>query len=370
MTLSLLYLFTSLVATGVYLATGAAGNTYLGDTVITVLAFSCLLLLIYLLEKLKINGRITAVCCAAGAAAGLILQDSNLLCITAFLVLHTIENLTDGRYFYQISAACIALILLIFSPEYTSIITLAVMLALFVIARVSLFILLKNREMLSESRREISDLKKKVSNLTEYAKTLKENSALEERSRFAVRIHDRLGHDISGSIILLEAAKLNIKTNPEQAEQCLKTATENLRSGVDEIRALLRQERPDINAVGISEIKSKLEQYKSSYNIDTVLEISGDTEKITFAVWCCIRDNLTEALTNTLKHSHSSKFTVSIAVMNKVIRVEMKDNGKGAVTFKKGMGLTAIEDRTVQAGGKCLFNMRTDGFHIINIFTL
>lgn len=202
--------------------------------------------------------------------------------------------------------------------------------------------------------------------------TLKQqkSAAVEERRRFSARIHDKLGHSISGSIILLEAAKLNIRTNPDSAEQCITTVTDNLRSGVDDIRQALREERPDSKTIGISELKEILGEYKAKYNIRTTLEIKGDLDKVTFRIWNCIKENLIETLTNTLKHSGADEFSLKISVMNKVIRAEFKDNGKGSDSFRKGTGLTAIEERTVLTDGKCIFPAQTDGFSVVNIFSL
>ena len=56
--------------------------------------------------------------------------------------------------------------------------------------------------------------------------------------------------------------------------------------------------------------------------------------------------------------------------MNKLVRAEFYDNGKNTGKFVKGMGLNAIEERTEQANGKCLFLQRDDGFHTVNLFKL
>ena len=53
-----------------------------------------------------------------------------------------------------------------------------------------------------------------------------------------------------------------------------------------------------------------------------------------------------------------------------MIRAEFKDNGCGSDEFKKGTGLTAIEERTVLTDGKCIFPAQPDGFSVVNIFSL
>ncbi|MFR2153384.1 MAG: hypothetical protein ACLS48_00700 [[Eubacterium] siraeum] len=55
--------------------------------------------------------------------------------------------------------------------------------------------------------------------------------------------------------------------------------------------------------------------------------------------------------------------------MNKVIRAEFKDNGNGSDSFRKGTGLTAIEERRCLRT-ESIFPAQTDGFSVVNIFSL
>ncbi len=48
--------------------------------------------------------------------------------------------------------------------------------------------------------------------------------------------------------------------------------------------------------------------------------------------------------------------------------MEYKDNGTSAENFEKGMGLEAIEERTVSNKGRCFFNKGEKGFNVTNIF--
>ena len=341
-----------------------------GDTVVTVLAFSCFTLAEYLISAIKKSDIAAAVCSCISAAAAFLIYSDNMIFVLCFAAIYAIDKFGAGKYFWHISAIAVLLILFIFKPPFIVLIILVIMLALFVVARITAESLVNCRRQLADSREETVRLKRKTASLEEYMKTVRQSAAVEERRRFSARIHDKLGHSISGSIILLEAAKLNIRRNPDSAEQCITTVTDNLRSGVDDIRQALREERPDSKTIGMSELNEILGEYKSNYNIRTTLEIKGDADKITFQIWNCIKENLIEALTNMLKHSNGNEFTLSITVMNKVVRAEFKDNGGGSGDFKKGTGLTAIEERTVLADGKCVFLMQPGGFSVVNIFNL
>jgi signal transduction histidine kinase len=215
----------------------------------------------------------------------------------------------------------------------------------------------------------ILELNKKVNDIKGLNKTLKYTVSLEERNRIAARIHDQLGHGISGSIIMLEAASMIMKDNPEKANSSIQKAITNLREGVDNIRASLRDERVGHNLIGINDVTAMLEEFKVTFNKSTILHTAGDLDLISIEVWACIHDNVQECLTNVLKHSNATEFILNIEVFKKIIKVEYKDNGYSAENFEKGLGLDAIEERTVNAAGRCFINKGEKGFCVTNIFT-
>ena len=63
-----------------------------------------------------------------------------------------------------------------------------------------------------------------------------------------------------------------MKDNPEKANSGIQKAITNLRNGVDEIRASLREERVGYQVLGINEITAILEEYKVTYRKNTMLK--------------------------------------------------------------------------------------------------
>lgn len=368
--MSPVYLLFKLTAIITYGAVNVYNNSNPGDTVITVLAFSCFAIAEYLLSKKMKKDIQAAVCSCVSALICFAVYSDNLIYYLCFAVIYAVEVFSGNKYFWQICCVLTALIYIILRPPFDNTVILAVMLVFFVAIRISVIQLEECRNQLAKGREEAVKLKRKLSGYEEYIKSVKKSSAIEERRRFSARIHDKLGHSISGSIILLEAAKLNINNDPDSAEKCISTAAENLRNGVDEIRKALREERPDSRTIGISELKEILDEFKATYGFKTSLIIKGDADRISFQIWNCIKENLIETLTNTLKHSTADEFSLTISVMNKVIRTEYKDNGGGSDSFTKGTGLTAIEERTVLTDGKCFFLIQPDRFSVINIFNI
>lgn len=339
-----------------------------GFAVVSALAFCCLFVTNYLINRLCRAKGARMICAPIGITGCFVCGAEEYFPLLIMLIFELIDHLDAKEYFYGISAASAVLAALIFVPNQyalttTILLTVTVIFARTAVERVEYF-----RELSEKQRGTISAQSDRINKLQEWSHTLRETAALEERSRFSTRIHDKLGHGISGSIILLEGAKLNLKTNPEQAERSLSTAIENLRGSVDSIREALHEERPKRGTASAAELKELLERFSVNYEIKTAFSIEGDTEKISTPIWNCLKDNLIEAMTNTVKHSNASEFLLKIRVYGKIIRAEFSDNGSGGSGFSKGMGLDGIEDRVSVCGGKCLFQYGVTGFKIINIF--
>ncbi len=339
-----------------------SANTADSFTIVAALAFCCLFAADYLICRSA--GRFRLICAPIGIVGCFVCGVDVYFPVLPVLIFEIADLLGAKEYFYGISGAAA----LTFQPDKFALITAALISAAVVFARIAIERLDYFRQLSETQRGMISSQSERIAKLQAYSATLRETAALEERSRFSTRIHDKLGHGISGSIILLEGAKLNLHNNPEQAEKSLSTAIENLRGSVDEIRAALHEERPKRAVANAVELREMLERFSVDYEIRTEFSIEGDADKISPQILSCIRENLAEALTNTIKHSNANKFELKIHVYDKMIRVEFSDNGTVSSGFSKGMGLEGIEDRVTVCGGKCLFQCGATGFKIINIF--
>jgi signal transduction histidine kinase len=223
---------------------------------------------------------------------------------------------------------------------------------------------------LNDNSAEINLLRDRLSRQRKTIRTLEHSARVSERNRLAARIHDKIGHTISGSVVLLEGALLLLKDKPQAAADAVQTATDNLRDSVDGIRAVLRQERANNGEIGLSDIGATLAKFESDHpSIKTALRCEGEAEKITPLVWRCLQENLTEALTNTLKHSNASHFSVDIIVMNQLVTARFRDNGSVArkTPQERGVGLAAMEERAALCGGR-MFVHDEDGFQITTTF--
>ena len=199
---------------------------------------------------------------------------------------------------------------------------------------------------------------------TEYENQLKYLSQLEERNSVAQKIHDRVGHTIAGSLIQLEAISVILDSDREKAGGMLGNVILHLKEGMEGIRSTLRSIKPAPEQLGINRLKVILDEFSLNHSIKTVLNCKGSMDAVSHAQWKIITDNTKEALTNTLKYASASMVQVNIEVMNKLVRTEVRDNGKGAGLIKKGLGIAGMEERTESAGGKLIVD-GSKGFSIV-----
>lgn len=172
-----------------------------------------------------------------------------------------------------------------------------------------------------------------------------ENQVLEERGRLSQALHDKLGHSINGSVFKLEAAKLLVEKKPEESLAAIQEVIDNLRESMNEIRMILRKEKPDKKRMALLSIQSLCEECEEKYHIHTELNIGDGSNLIPENVWEIILDNTFEAVTNALKYSECTNLYIDIIPMNQIVRCTIRDDGKGAENVEDGMGLEGMRKR-------------------------
>ncbi|MGH4140652.1 sensor histidine kinase [Clostridium sp.] len=209
----------------------------------------------------------------------------------------------------------------------------------------------------------------KLNKDAEFYKQSKYMSQLQERNKIAQEIHDNIGHVLSGGIMQLEAAKLLLDVDIPKSKSMVQGTINVLREGMDNIRITLKNIKPPAEQLGITKIKVLIEEFSSNSGIKSNFLYNSNIDKITTVQWKLIYDNVNEGLTNTMKYSKASKVIVGIEIHNKIIKLEVKDDGIGCITVIKGLGIAGMEERIVDAGGQVIID-GTQGFSIISLIPL
>ncbi|MGC3790702.1 sensor histidine kinase [Priestia aryabhattai] len=222
---------------------------------------------------------------------------------------------------------------------------------------------------LDEMRVSMQKLQKHVNENKEYVRQSQYASKLEERNRLSQEIHDKIGHSMTGALIQMEAAKHVMKQDEEKALSLLQNAITISKEGIEEIRLTLKSIKPPAEQIGISRLKLFIGEFEAKHSIAMPLVYKGNLDLITPLQWKIIHENITEAITNALKYAEATMIAIELHVLNKMVKVEVKDNGKGAHLFQKGLGIAGMEERAASINGTVIVD-GTNGFSVTTLLPI
>ena len=193
---------------------------------------------------------------------------------------------------------------------------------------------------------------------------LAENQILEERAALSQTLHDKLGHSINGSVYQLEAVKVLMEKEPEASKKMIQAVIDQLRDGMDEIRAILRKERPPKYKLAVLQLEKLCEDCRLK-GVEAELITEGELKDIPEKYLEIILDNAYEAVSNSMKYAKCSQIKISVHVLNRVIRCSIVDNGIGCKKIIDGMGISGMRKRIREING--ILDFETEAGFIINM---
>lgn len=191
-----------------------------------------------------------------------------------------------------------------------------------------------------------------------------ENQLLEERARLSQLLHDKLGHNINGSVYQLEAVKLIMEQEPETAKSMIQAVIDQQRTGMNEIRAILRRERPQKYKLALLQLQQLCDECNQK-GVEAQLHIEGELSEVPEKYLEIILDNAFEAVSNALKYAKCTRIEMEIHVLNQMIRCRISDNGVGCAAMEDGMGIAGMRRRVREVNG--ILDFETEIGFTINI---
>jgi signal transduction histidine kinase len=212
-----------------------------------------------------------------------------------------------------------------------------------------LFELARRQQQLSVANEELVELQTEI----------QESAKYEERFRLSRELHDAAGHYLTSLSIQLEIAQH--RTN-EPALPAVTRAQLITRVLLAEIRESVSAWREDETGDLVIALKRLLRDVSG---IETHFESQGSFSKIpptaAHGLYRCAQ----EAITNVLRHAEARNLWVGLRQEDSVIRLEVKDDGRGCSQFKKGNGLNGIQSRVNEMHGTLQFPaLATAGFAV------
>ena len=183
-------------------------------------------------------------------------------------------------------------------------------------------------------------------------------------STLSKEIHDNIGQLLSTTKMLLN---ITVRDTIEPAETLL-VANETLTTAINELRSLSKSLNKDWLAQFdlIKNLEAEAERINSAKSLIVVLEhkgnlvINSDQQIILFRI-------IQEALQNAIKHSNAKIIQIVLLASNKLIEIQIEDNGDGfdLKQISNGLGISNMKQRTSLLGGTIAWKPASKGCSVV-----
>lgn len=177
--------------------------------------------------------------------------------------------------------------------------------------------------------------------------------AVEERERLAREIHDTLAQGFASIIVLAEAARSAMHTDPGKSAQQLHSIERTARDNLTEARVLVGS--APHSGLTPGSIAGALRRTLDRFAQDTGLTVDADLldvdcdQQTRIALLRCTQ----ESLANVRKHADASTVGIILTQHTGGIDLEITDDGRGfVVADSHGFGLDGMRKRLTELGGE------------------
>ena len=176
---------------------------------------------------------------------------------------------------------------------------------------------------------------------------------LQERTDWAIHIHDGLTQSVTSAILELQGLQHRIRTEPELVCSTLKEIEDAIRNDLKQIREILFEldggtpHREPPLATFVSELVER-------WHLSARVSIEGEVERIPDVTLETANAIVAEALANAAKHSGAPEVSVRIIAGPEELRIEVEDRGSGVVPptdDEMHFGLRLLRGRAERIGG-------------------
>ncbi|MCW2783301.1 MAG: histidine kinase, partial [Marmoricola sp.] len=169
------------------------------------------------------------------------------------------------------------------------------------------------------------------------------------RRRIERDLHDGAQQRLVSLALQLRSAQSAMPAEDSELAARLDPVADGLTGVLDELREIARGIHPAALAEG--GLRSALKTLARRSAVPVRLDVQADArapEPIELAAYYVV----SEALTNTAKHAHATVADVRMAVGEGVLRVCVRDDGRGGADLTRGTGLVGLKDRVEALGGR------------------
>ena len=176
----------------------------------------------------------------------------------------------------------------------------------------------------------------------------------EERRRLRRDLHDGLGARLSGIAFTSDAIRNTLRTDPSGAEDLLRTLRQETATALEDIRGLVYAMRPPaLDELGlVTALRQQALALRAPDGTPLRVDLRADRlQALPAAVEVAVYRIVVEALTNVARHSTSTNATVSLALREEALEIEVTDDGSTGTPWQAGVGIASMGERAAELGG-------------------
>jgi signal transduction histidine kinase len=211
------------------------------------------------------------------------------------------------------------------------------------------------------AERTASDLQQTNAHLLATRSLLEESARDRERLRLARELHDVAGHKLT-------ALKLNLsvleRSGESAAQPSIKVASQLATELLDDIRGVVAQIRQH-DGLDLRQALTQLIAPLPSPRIH--LSLADDARVDSVAQAETLLRVVQEALTNVVRHAHADNAWIDLRRDGNVVRLSIRDDGRGVVPLREGFGLEGMRERLAAVGGTLAISQAKDGGVVLDI---
>lgn len=218
-------------------------------------------------------------------------------------------------------------------------------------------------ELYEQLRRSNYELEAARTRLFDYSRQIEKITKLEERNRISRELHDSIGHNLTGILMQVDAAKQIIEFDKDKGLEILESAYKNINSSIEAVRQTVRDIRPSEYQTHKSSVMEMINRFSKDTGVNVEYKTSGIPYELFPSTEMVLYRNIQEALTNAVRHGGATKVTVHIIFKQECIEAVISNNGTSCGEIRKGLGLSGMEERLEIIGGSIKYETE-NGFTI------
>ena len=181
-----------------------------------------------------------------------------------------------------------------------------------------------------------------------------ESILLEERTRWAMQIHDGLTQSVTSAVLELQTLRHLIETDPDAATRILHEIEVEIRSDLRHIRELLFEMTEEEDISSAPTLAGLIKDFAARWRMPATVRVEGDIEALNDATVEAAYAIASEALANAAKHSGAPDARVALSVDGDTLHIEVHDRGRGMVAVTDDdphFGIRIMRARAESLGG-------------------